>query len=204
MLPCFVVHFLLTEERAGKACKNFWSPLSRWALPRRSNLNQTTQAILRQLWPPRLLAAAHFACHNHLPWLVSSSGGYVRRAVASFLGLLLALNALWMLAAPANWYGRIPGVADTGPANLHFIRDIGAAYLVAAAGLIWLAVDPARARAAAMTSAIFLGLHALVHVWDATAGRETSHALLRDLPAIMLPAILALWLAWPAPDLRKG
>ena len=50
-----------------------------------------------------------------------------------------------MLARPEIWYYSIPGVTGTGPLNLHFIRDIGCAYLVAAAGLCgWLLV-PGRA-----------------------------------------------------------
>ena len=40
---------------------------------------------------------------------------------------------------------RDSGCDETGPLNLHFIRDIGCAYLVAAAGLLWMASRPREA-----------------------------------------------------------
>lgn len=120
----------------------------------------------------------------------------MRRALALILGLGLAANGLLMLAAPAEWYATVPGVTDTGPFNAHFVRDIGVAYLVAGAALCWFALDLA-ARPAALAGAAFLALHALVHLWDAAAGREHAHQLLVDLPTVFLPPALALFLAWP-------
>ena len=40
-------------------------------------------------------------------------------------GLFLAINGLFMLAAPKPWYDLVPGVTDTGFFNQHFVRDIG-------------------------------------------------------------------------------
>jgi hypothetical protein len=111
------------------------------------------------------------------------------------VGAGLAANGIWMLASPQNWYGFIPGVASTGLANLHFIRDIGCAYLMAGGSLFWLAKAPRKAWPAAFVGAGFLALHALVHVWDTTAGRESAHQLLIDVPAVVLPAAVAYWLA---------
>jgi hypothetical protein len=125
-------------------------------------------------------------------------GGALRKLLAFILGILFAANALWMLAAPFDWYSRIPGVTDTGPANAHFIRDIGCAYLVVALALFWLAVQPARAWPAALASAAFLLLHAATHVWDTVAGREHAHRLLAEVPTVILPALFTLCLAWPA------
>ena len=121
----------------------------------------------------------------------------MRSIVAWVLGVGLAANGLIMLGFPAEWYAQLPGVADTGPFNPHFIRDIGAAYLVAGTVLPWLAVNEA-ARPAALAAAAFLALHAVVHLWDAAAGREHAHQLLLvDFPLIFLPALLAIWIAWP-------
>jgi hypothetical protein len=39
--------------------------------------------------------------------------------------LYLSANGLVILLAPAVWYEGSPGVADIGPFNQHFIRDIG-------------------------------------------------------------------------------
>lgn len=121
----------------------------------------------------------------------------MRRMVACILGLALAVNGLVMLGWPAAWYAAIPGVPATGPFNPHFVRDIGAAYLVAGAALIAFAGAPG-VLPAAQTAAGFLTLHALVHLWDAAAGREHGQQLLVDLPAIFLPAALAISVAWTA------
>ena len=109
----------------------------------------------------------------------------------------MAANGLIMLGVPDAWYAAVPEVAETGPANPHFIRDIGAAYIVCGAALAWFAVNAA-ARAAALAAAAFLALHAVVHLWDAAAGREHAHQLLLDLPTVFLPPILALWIVSPA------
>jgi hypothetical protein len=122
----------------------------------------------------------------------------MRRRLAWVLGLGLGGNALWMLIRPEGWYYAVPGVVGTGPANLHFIRDIGCAYLVVAASLFWLGGKPGQAWPAALAGGAFLTLHALVHLWDTTAGRESIHQLVVDLPAVVLPAFFVMWLVWLA------
>ncbi|MGO9401345.1 MAG: hypothetical protein ACLP19_26415 [Xanthobacteraceae bacterium] len=118
------------------------------------------------------------------------------RVIAAWIvGIALAANGLTMLAVPDTWYALVPGVADTGPFNPHFVRDIGAAYLVAGAGLVWFAASRG-ARPAAQAAAAFLAIHALVHLWDAAAGREHIHQWLVDLPTVFLPPALAIWIAW--------
>jgi hypothetical protein len=119
----------------------------------------------------------------------------MRDLVAWVLGIGLAANGLVMLGLPADWYATVPGVIGVGPFNAHFIRDIGVAYLVSGATLVWFAVNPV-ARPAAQAGAAFLVLHALVHVWDAAVGREHVHQLLIDLPTVFLPPALAIWIAW--------
>ena len=119
----------------------------------------------------------------------------MRAVVAGIIGVALAVNGLFMLAAPAAWYVTVPGVSGTGPFNAHFVRDIGAAYCVAGAALALFAAT-LKARAAAQAAAAFLALHAFVHLWDAAAGREHVHQLLIDGPTVLLPPLLAIWIAW--------
>jgi hypothetical protein len=126
----------------------------------------------------------------------------MRRMVAFILGLALAVNGLMMLGWPVAWYAAVPGVSATGPFNPHFIRDIGAAYLVTGAALTAFA-NTSGALPAAQTAAAFLTLHALVHLWDAAAGREHGQQLFVDLPTIFLPAALAISVAWAAGGRRK-
>jgi hypothetical protein len=77
-----------------------------------------------------------------------------------------------------------------------FVRDIGAAYVVSGLMFVWLAFDWA-ARAAAQAGALFLALHAVVHLWELAAGREHAHQLFIDAPAVFLPALLAIWIVSP-------
>jgi hypothetical protein len=125
----------------------------------------------------------------------------MRELAAWMVGLGLAANGLIMLVFPADWYAFLPGVTETGPFNPHFVRDIGAAYVVAGTALVWFALDRT-ARPAAQTGGAFLALHALVHLWDAAAGREHAHQFLVDLPTVFLPPALAIWIAWMPP--RRG
>jgi len=112
------------------------------------------------------------------------------------LALILAANGLAMLAVPQLWYHTVPGVTGTGPLNLHFVRDIGCAYLVSAGGLVWMWRDP-QAWRAAMAGSVFLALHALVHLGEMVAGTFDLHHLLRDFAGVFLIPVLALWLSWP-------
>lgn len=120
----------------------------------------------------------------------------MRTLLLLLLGLPLLANGLFMLLAPEPWYHTIPGVSATGPFNPHFVRDIGAAYGVAAGGLLALARYP-QAWPAALAGAIFLLIHSGVHVADAVQGHIAPAHLLNDAVLVLLPALIALALAWP-------
>lgn len=120
----------------------------------------------------------------------------MRRTTAVILGLALAANGLAMLAAPARWCADVPGATETGPLGLHFVRDVGVAYLVAGAAIAGCAID--RSLAAAEAAAAFSALHAGIHLWDVVAGREPAGQLAVDLPTVFLPPALAIWIVWGA------
>lgn len=113
------------------------------------------------------------------------------RILLVLLSALLGANALTQLAAPLWWYDAVPGVPSTGAYNPHFVRDIGAAYLVAAAGLGWVAWRPVQGWPALVAGAAFLVLHAGVHVFDATCAANPLADTLRDLPGVYFPAAIA-------------
>lgn len=119
------------------------------------------------------------------------------------LGTMLAANGIAMLALPHTWYTWMPGVPATGPLNLHFVRDIGSAYLVAGVAFFWLRRD-ARAWPAALAGSAFLALHGMVHLGEAAAGIMDLHHLALDAPAVLLLPIFALWLAWPRSSTKEN
>ena len=117
------------------------------------------------------------------------------RILAGALALLLGLNALAMLFASFWWYNAVPGVIATGPYNPHFVRDIGATYLVVAGGLAWFAWRPVQGWPALVAGASFLLLHAGVHVFDASCSADPIADLIRDLPGVFAPALIAAAIA---------
>jgi len=119
------------------------------------------------------------------------------KAVALGLwGTLWLGNALWMLADPAGWYAGVDGVANTGPYNPHFVRDIGMAYLTLA--LLAFAAIRWTAHAVALIGAgtLFLGLHAILHIWDIAATRLPAEHILMDMPGVFLPVLVGASLMW--------
>jgi hypothetical protein len=121
---------------------------------------------------------------------------FVKRTLAAVLALSMGGNGLAMLAAGQWWYGAVPGVPQTGPFNPHFVKDVGAAYLVVGVAFASLAIRPCPAiRGAALAGAAFLLLHAGVHITEAVGDPHGLAHLLRDLPGVLLPAPLAVWLA---------
>jgi hypothetical protein len=118
----------------------------------------------------------------------------MRKAVIWVCDLAIVANGIAMLALPERWYAAVPGVAASGPFNPHFVRDIGAAYLVAGGALLWFLRDKG-ARPAAIAGAAFLTLHALVHLADAAAGREALGQLALDIPTVILPGLVIFTLA---------
>ncbi|HEV2502937.1 MAG TPA: hypothetical protein VGV39_07665 [Mesorhizobium sp.] len=107
------------------------------------------------------------------------------RTLLILIGFYQSANGFFMLATPVLWYTAIPGVTETGPANPHFIRDIGLAFIAAGAGLLIGAFK--QDRRAILIASIFLGGHALLHLHG-----TTPMDALRDIVLIALPGLLPL------------
>jgi len=119
-------------------------------------------------------------------------------AVFWVVGVLNLANGLWMLLAPASWYHGLPaGVPDTGPLNVHFVRDIGAAFTTVGVALCVAAPAAERRRGVLLAVALFYVLHALVHVADLTSARLDAEHWLIDLPGVFLPALVLAVLCLP-------
>ena len=118
-------------------------------------------------------------------------------AMVTFNTLFLSANGLFMLVAPQPWYEFVPGVTDTGFFNQHFIRDIGLIQLfLGIAFAVGLAV-PERRVGLWLVATLWLAAHAFFHLWEVAVGICSPSVLLRDFPAVSLPAIigaiLTLW-----------
>ncbi len=88
--------------------------------------------------------------------------------------VMLAGNGLYMLFMPEAWYQSLPSVPHTGPLNVHFVRDIGVAYLASAGGLglgIW---KSAWRVPAAIPALVFLGMHAVLHLLEWGHGHDSA------------------------------
>jgi len=127
----------------------------------------------------------------------------IQSSFAAVLALILAANACAMLFASLWWYGAVPGVTTTGPYNAHFIRDIGATYLVVAGALAAFAWKPAIAWPALIAATAFLTLHAFIHIADALVSPVCGADLARDFPGVFLPALICLGLTASSLPVQK-
>lgn len=126
----------------------------------------------------------------------------VRRILCWAQAVLLGGNGLAMLFAGLWWYGAVPGVTATGPYNPHFVRDIGAAYLVCGLAHAAYALNR-RAWPALLAAAGFLTMHAAIHVFDAVCGTRALADISRDFGGVFVPALIALGLAWAGAPARQ-
>ncbi len=105
------------------------------------------------------------------------------------LAAMAAGNGVFMFVDPPSWYGAVPGVPDTGPLNLHFVRDIGIAFITAGVALAWSELG-AGWRASAL-AAVFIGGHSLLHIGETILGHHHD-VLLNEIAGVHLPAVLAV------------
>ena len=118
----------------------------------------------------------------------------MRRVLAAVLATLNVGNGLLMLFAGPFWFQSVPGAADTGPFNPHFVQDVGAAFLVAGLALAVRAWRPAL-WPVALAGAAFLVAHGLIHLAMIVAGHD--HRAAFDIVAVVLPSALALYSVLP-------
>ena len=118
-------------------------------------------------------------------------------AAALILGVLAEINGIFMLASPSNWYVAVPGVTTTGPFNQHFIRDIGLIFMFVGTSLLAGAMLPAQRAILWLLPTLWLSCHAFFHFWEVAVGICGPSDLVRDFPAVTLPAVVcALLTAW--------
>ncbi len=129
--------------------------------------------------------------------------GAVRIAVGLgiVLGMLFVANGSYMLVAPENWYWAIPGVAERGGFNQHFVRDIGIIYVLTGSAFVAGALLPAARLSLWAGATLWHVGHALVHLWEVAAGIGGPEALAQDLAGVSVPSLLGIALVVVA---RRG
>jgi hypothetical protein len=132
--------------------------------------------------------------------MITQHDRVVRTAVvlgAAFNGIFLSVNGVFMLVAPELWYYAVPGVTDTGFFNQHFIRDIGIIQLFLGIAFGIGMIRPERRIGLWAAATLWLAAHAVFHLWEVAVGICSPSVILRDFPAVSLPAIvgaaLTLW-----------
>ncbi len=113
---------------------------------------------------------------------------YVIAALSVFTGLSIFFD-------PMTFYETTPGVSATGPFSIHFIKDVGLAYLAFGSVVAWGTWKASGDLV--LAAAVWPALHTLFHVqmWgmrgfplDFLAGFEAV--------GLLLPAALLVWGGW--------
>ncbi|MBC7636398.1 MAG: hypothetical protein H7251_12425 [Acetobacteraceae bacterium] len=124
--------------------------------------------------------------------------GYPCRAFGR--GVLLGIGLLWVatgvsiVADPPGFYDRTPGLVMMGPYSVHFIRDVGLAFI--AAGTATVVGAWQYNRRLALAGAGWPFLHTLFHlqIWS-HRGFPIDGIAAFDFIAVIAPAFLAVMLA---------
>jgi uncharacterized protein YjeT (DUF2065 family) len=125
--------------------------------------------------------------------------------MVAFNSMFLSLNGLFMLVAPQVWYDFVPGVTDTGFYNQHFIRDIGLIQLFLGIAFGVGMFRPERRIGLWAAATLWLCAHAVFHLWEVAVGICAPSVILRDFPAVSLPAIVgAILTLWAIRDAHAG
>ena len=107
------------------------------------------------------------------------------------LGIVWVLTGLYVLADPEGFYASIPGLSLMGPFSVHFIRDVGLAFVASGGALAWGA--RAGAFGIALAGLAWPFLHALFHVqiW-AHRGFPLDGIFAFDVVVVIAPPVLGL------------
>ncbi len=114
--------------------------------------------------------------------------------VLGVVGAIALANGLWGMFGSVSWYEWI--AKDTGPLNVHMVRDIGEAFSTVGLALIWAARTPRWRVPLTGVAALFLGMHALGHVYEISVGELGADHWVEDIPGVFLPGAFFAWLTF--------
>lgn len=114
------------------------------------------------------------------------------QAMIAVAALFALANGAFMLVDPLGWYQAVGTVKATGPANAHFLRDIGIAYAVSGLVLAHAAASPALRWGSALVGVSWLAFHGILHVYEVATGICSPDIFWRDAPGVLGPPLLVL------------
>lgn len=111
----------------------------------------------------------------------------IRLLIWSLVAFYL-FTGLYIAVLPHDFYLNAPGAQATGPYNMHFIRDVGFAFLTSSAAIgygIYAGIKPVM-----VFGALWLLIHGLFHLtlW-VLHGMQLDSAALIDAVVVSIPAI---------------
>jgi hypothetical protein len=120
------------------------------------------------------------------------------RLLLLVVGLFHVANALWMLAFPGQWAASVVHLPVPVHIELHFIADIGMAFLASGAALIWSARLGPQFAPWAIAGAAWPALHALIHLreWVMDGLPATNGDILSEGIGVILTGAAGAVLAW--------
>lgn len=125
-------------------------------------------------------------------WGKTDLGDRIAQLLVGLAALIALGNGLFMVIDPFGWYEELGTVKATGPANGHFIRDIGLAYLTCAWLLGYGALNLAMRWGAALAGAVWMSLHGGLHVWEVMKGICAPDIFWQEAPGTLGPPLMAL------------
>jgi hypothetical protein len=130
-------------------------------------------------------------------------GDRIAQTLVACAALAAFANGAFMLAAPLAWYDMVGTVRATGPANAHFLRDIGIAYAISGALIAYGAANLHMRWGAAVAGAAWLLLHGMLHVWEVSKGICSTNIFWQEAPATLgLPLLALIGVAIPLARMR--
>lgn len=158
---------------------------------KRTEFTSQNNNMQRRSWSDQSLASPSLSYNKKV--YTKKPSAYDRwTAICFVIGLLNILNAIWMLIAPQHWYYNLPAnVPESGPLNVHFVRDLGCIFLLLGCGLLVGGFGLVQFRLPLFTmNTLFNVLHMIVHIHEIVSGRLRIGIFWIDLPFIYFPTII--------------
>jgi len=115
------------------------------------------------------------------------------RAGYGLFAVWFVLLGVHMLVDPAGWYHATPGVPAEGPLNIHFIRDIGSAFIMVAVAY-GLSLQRSAGWQLPAVAAVLPALHGMIHFIGIVDGHSHGSALIVELLGVVFPGGIAVLL----------